>query len=87
MRVVNTYIPVVTDLTCSGVVIMLVLTQDDVGLFKVYSGLVRLPPSDDPYYSNARAYAAQHVMGRGCPERFERAVTYFPAISREEYRA
>jgi len=87
MRVVNTYVPGVPDLSHSGVSLMYVLTAGQVNDFKCYCGIVRLPPSDDKNYDISRAYVALAIADRGSPVNYDTAVTCFPFIKREEYRA
>lgn len=86
-KVVNTYHLGYADLDETGVSLLAVLVQKDYGGFKVYSGLVALPNSNADEYAEARINAAQRIMYRGTQERYERAVTFFPSLKREQYSA
>lgn len=86
MQVVNTYHVGYPDLDRRGVGFLAVCVQCEVGL-KVYSGIVALPHVLSDNYEDAREAAAQHVMQSGSPERYERAITFFPSLPRESYRA
>ncbi len=86
MRVMNTYHLGIADIDKVGVSFLAVLVAKDNGVFKVYTGVVKLPEdvsSDE--YTAARQTAAQAIMYRGSPERFDRAKTYFPMLDEEKY--
>lgn len=86
-KVVNTYHLGYPDLDNTGASFLAVLVQKDYGGFRVYSGIVSLPNSNADEYHEARIKAAERIMLRGTPERYERAITFFPALDREKYSA
>jgi hypothetical protein len=59
---------------------LVVLTQDDAGLFAAYCAIVR----DDPA---RREMDAVHVAHGGAKLSYRRAVAFFPQIAEREYRA
>lgn len=85
-KVINTYHLGYADLDNLGASFLAVLVQKDVtGVFKVYSGIVLLPPCHDCKYEEARKRAANRIMQAGTPENYDRAITFFPAIPKERY--
>lgn len=76
------------DLDGLGCSFLAVCTQSDSGdgTFKVYCGMVALPDPASPDYQATRKIAAQRIASRGQPERYERAITFFPSLEREKYR-
>ena len=85
--VINTYHVGYPDLDGIGASFLAVLVQKEVtGVFKVYSGIVKLPPCHDVQrYEEARARAAERIMFKGSPESYNRAITFFPDIPRDRY--
>lgn len=86
MPIVNTYVPGVPDLHQTGASFMAVLTQGREGRYKVYTGLVKLPPTDHFLYEEERKAAAVRVAGLGRPVSYQEACCYFPSIQIIEYR-
>lgn len=86
MNIVNTYHVSYPDLDQREAAFLAVLVSSHGGL-KVYSAIVHLPPVDTPIYEKVRQEKAAVVVRRGNPENYARAVTFFPGIKREEYRA
>lgn len=87
MNIVNTYHRY-PDLSGLGAAFLTVLTRSDGdGTYAVYSGVVALPDTSDPSYAARRSIAAVMVKLHGDKEAYERAVTFFPMLRQEEYRA
>lgn len=84
-KVLNTY-HIYPDIENIGAAFMAVLTLDG-GTYAVYSGIVVLPPVGDTTYPLVRDIKARLVAFRGDKERFARAVTFYPFLKEEEYRA
>lgn len=87
MSVVKSYCPHFPCLATEQCQPMFVLTEDAVGQFKVYVGIVQLPTPDHPMYDQSRKAAESWVHGHGSPLTWKQAVGWFPFIPEEKYRA
>ncbi len=85
MQILNTYHVGYPDLDRTGASFLTVLIGRTEGTYKVYSGLVQLPDPSSEEYEAERQRAAHKVMRSGNPESYDRAVTFFPNLSREKY--
>lgn len=86
-EIIKSYMPVFpcrAEIECQP---MFVLTQDVVGQFKVYVGIVQLPNPEHPNYDQSRKAAESWVHAHGAPLTWRQAVGWFPFLPEEEYRA
>lgn len=87
MNVINTYHVGYPDIHALGAGFLVVLTRGNDGTHAVYSGIVYLPAAGSEEYDAARELAAKQVARHGSKESYQRAVTFYPGLKREEYRA
>jgi len=86
MKIMNTY-HIYPDLDSIGVGFLAVLTQDGIGQYTVYSGIVKLPSVyENDAYAAARQRGAEKVVRHGSKEGFKRAKTFYPFLEKELYR-
>lgn len=88
MNILNDYHVGYPDLNDLGAAFLVVLVQGSDGSLAVYSAIVELPdPREEGLYVAARRVAGQLVAARGNKETYDRAVTFFPSLPRDKYRA
>ena len=85
MQVINPYHLGAT-LDPEGDQLLVVLTEDGIGQWAVYMGVVPLPEVDSAEYEGARRRQADRIADRGMKLGFGQAVGYFPGIPAEKYR-
>lgn len=78
MKIVNDYMPVIPDYSGTST-LLAVCTLDHVGYYAVYIGIVPVTDKD-------RRKLAEWVMYNGVKQSYEKAIQYFPALPREQYR-
>ena len=86
MQVINTYHLGAT-LDPGGDQLLVVLTEDGIGQWAAYMGVVALPATDSDEYQEERRRQADRIADRGMKLGFGLAVGYFPGIPAEKYRA
>ena len=85
-NIVNDYHIGYPDLDEIGAAFLSVLVFDEtIRKYQVYSGIVKLPNPIDEGYRTERRIKNGAVASWGNKETYERAVTMFPALRREEY--
>jgi hypothetical protein len=86
MKVINTYHLGCT-LAPGGDQLLTVLTEDGVGKWAAYMGVVPLPDTDSDKYEEERHRQAERIATKGMKLNYRQAVGYFPGIAAEKYRA
>ena len=85
-KIINDYHIGYLDLDGIGAAFLSVLVFDEtIKMYQVYSGIVKLPNPIEEGYKDERRRKGVKVASLGNKESYDRAITMFPALRREEY--
>lgn len=89
--IVNNHVVGYPHLTGSGVArLMVVLTQDDIGLYACYAAIVDLlniETSSTDDYNTRKEHLSHIIIGSGSKLSYREAIKHFPNLIEKKYRA